>query len=82
MIAENAIPIPNGVLNVVVAVVMRWMVAAVMVMAAVVIVVMMMGAGAADRSVPDVQYMRLSLQIICYRMLLECWTNRCRKSCF
>lgn len=76
MIAANGVSIPNGLLNVTVAVVMRlWMAAvmmttAVVIVVVVVIIVMVVSAGAANRSVSNVQYMRLSFQIVCYRVLL------------
>lgn len=80
MIAANGVSIPNGLLNVTVAVVGRWMMAVVMMTTAgvVVIIVMVVSAGAANRSVSNVQYMRLSFQIVCYRVLLQCRTNCCR----
>lgn len=85
MIAANGVSVPNGRLNAAVAVVVRWMMAVVMMTAAVVVVViivMVVSAGAANRSVPNVQYMRLSLQIVCYRVLLKCRANCCRQSRF
>lgn len=69
MIATNGISIPNGLLNVTVAGVMRRMMAAaaavmmmMMIAAGIVIIVMwMMTAGrATNRTVSNVQYMRLS----------------------
>lgn len=67
MIAANGISIPNCLLNVTVTRVMwRKMVAVVMCTAAaagaviIIVVMMVMGAGAVDRSVSNVQYMRLS----------------------
>lgn len=67
MIAANgAIPIPAGLSNAAVAVVMRWMLIALVVIAVVVIIVvvivmmMRVSAGTTYRSVSNMQYMRLS----------------------
>lgn len=79
MIAANAISIPSGLLNVAVAVVMRWMMATVVMMIAVrmnvivvgiVMMIMMSSTGTTNCSVANVQYMRLSFQIIWYCVLL------------
>lgn len=77
MIAANgAIPIPAALSNAAVAVVMRWMLIALVMIAVVVIIVvviMMMVrvcAGTTYRSVSNMQYMRLSFQIVCDCVLL------------